>query len=292
MPDICFYFQVHQPYRLRRYRVFDIGTGAHYFDNENHVIEYTITDPNLPPGQHLFTSSASEFEAAKAYILYRAEHAKQRKERPIPEDVRAAFAESDTYFPTQLQKFQFYDKYSRFSYESGRRETWVETVDRAVDYLRELSASRLPAETYARVRQGMLEMRAMSSMRLLAMAGPAAQQLAGIEYYSLDDLVEFKRPGAACRPDSCAEQEVEKELRRFKRFCIERNVVTLLEEAQLRRREFIQHQIPALVANELGELDARMRKQVEALMKQLISDYSVESFNSIHKALEQYWSGK
>ena len=63
-------------------------------------------------------------------------------------------------------------------------------------------------------------------------------------------------------------------------------------EAQLRRREFIQHQIPALVANELGELDARMRKQVEALMKQLISDYSVESFNSIHKALEQYWSGK
>ena len=28
MPDVCFYFQVHQPYRLRRYRVFDIGTGA------------------------------------------------------------------------------------------------------------------------------------------------------------------------------------------------------------------------------------------------------------------------
>jgi alpha-amylase len=34
MPDVCFYFQVHQPYRLRRYRVFDIGTGARYFDEQ------------------------------------------------------------------------------------------------------------------------------------------------------------------------------------------------------------------------------------------------------------------
>ena len=34
MPDLCLYFQVHQPYRLRRYRVFDIGTGADYFDDD------------------------------------------------------------------------------------------------------------------------------------------------------------------------------------------------------------------------------------------------------------------
>ncbi len=30
MPAVCFYFQVHQPYRLRRYSVFD--TDRHYFD--------------------------------------------------------------------------------------------------------------------------------------------------------------------------------------------------------------------------------------------------------------------
>lgn len=34
MPDLCLYFQVHQPYRLRRYRLFDIGSGAGYFDDE------------------------------------------------------------------------------------------------------------------------------------------------------------------------------------------------------------------------------------------------------------------
>lgn len=34
MPDICLYAQVHQPFRLRRYRLFDIGTGLDYFDEE------------------------------------------------------------------------------------------------------------------------------------------------------------------------------------------------------------------------------------------------------------------
>ena len=120
--------------------------------------------------------AAGEYEAAKHYILYRAEHAKLRVARPIPDHVREAFLASDRYFPTQLQKFQFYDKYSRFSYEAGRRETWIETVDRSVGYLAELSQQRLPAETYERLRRGILEMSTMPSMRLLAMAGPAARR--------------------------------------------------------------------------------------------------------------------
>jgi alpha-amylase len=33
MPDVCFYFQVHQPWRLRRYGVFDIGRSHDYFDD-------------------------------------------------------------------------------------------------------------------------------------------------------------------------------------------------------------------------------------------------------------------
>ena len=34
MVSVCFYFQVHQPHRLRRYSVFDIGHHSHYFDEE------------------------------------------------------------------------------------------------------------------------------------------------------------------------------------------------------------------------------------------------------------------
>jgi len=34
MVSVCFYFQVHQPERLRKYSVFDIGKSHHYFDDE------------------------------------------------------------------------------------------------------------------------------------------------------------------------------------------------------------------------------------------------------------------
>ena len=33
MKTICFYFQVHQPFRLKKYRFFDIGNDHHYFDD-------------------------------------------------------------------------------------------------------------------------------------------------------------------------------------------------------------------------------------------------------------------
>ncbi len=33
MPSICFYFQIHQPYRIRKYRVFEIGKKHDYFEN-------------------------------------------------------------------------------------------------------------------------------------------------------------------------------------------------------------------------------------------------------------------
>lgn len=35
MPSVCFYFQVHQPYRIKRYRAFDIGHDADYFNDDS-----------------------------------------------------------------------------------------------------------------------------------------------------------------------------------------------------------------------------------------------------------------
>src|SRR5687768_15235318 len=34
MPSICFYFQVHQPFRIRRYSFFDIGQSHLYEDEQ------------------------------------------------------------------------------------------------------------------------------------------------------------------------------------------------------------------------------------------------------------------
>jgi ribonucleoside-diphosphate reductase alpha chain len=139
--------------------------------------------------------AAGEYEAAKSYILYRAEHAKMRESRPVPDEVREAFEASDKYFPSQIQKFQFYDKYARFTYEHGRRETWIETVDRAIDYLKELSDYRLQPLTYQRLRHGILNMKVMPSMRLLAMAGPAARRnnmsIYNCSYMPVDSIDSF-----------------------------------------------------------------------------------------------------
>ena len=40
MRNICFYFQIHQPMRLKRYRFFDIGQDHYYYDDfqtEDHI---------------------------------------------------------------------------------------------------------------------------------------------------------------------------------------------------------------------------------------------------------------
>lgn len=143
------------------------------------IVSVQYTQPTVEQVQdtvEIVLQAAGEYEAAKTYILYRAERAKLRQQRPVPQDVRERFAQASEYFPTPLQQFQFYDKYSRFNYEYGRRETWIETVNRSVDYLHELSDGRLAADSYERIRRGILEMRAMPSMRLLAMAGPAARR--------------------------------------------------------------------------------------------------------------------
>ncbi len=37
MSSVCFYFQVHQPFRLKRYRIFDIGNDRNYFNDDSHT---------------------------------------------------------------------------------------------------------------------------------------------------------------------------------------------------------------------------------------------------------------
>ncbi len=162
------------------------------------IIGVKYTKPTVEQVQdavELVLQGAGEFAAAKSYIIYRLEHAKLRDARPIPKAVADAFAESDVYFENQIQKFQFFDKYSRFNYDYGRRETWKETVNRSVDFLHELSEGRLESDAYKRIRNSMLEMKATPSMRLLAMAGPAAKRnniaIYNCSYQPVDSIDSF-----------------------------------------------------------------------------------------------------
>jgi ribonucleoside-diphosphate reductase alpha chain len=94
----------------------------------------------------------------------------------IPDRVVRAFAENAKHFPSPLQLVQFVDKYSRWQDHLGRRETWPETVERSVEFLDELSDYKLPESTIDEIRQAMLAMQVMPSMRLVAMAGEAARR--------------------------------------------------------------------------------------------------------------------
>lgn len=113
---------------------------------------------------------------AKAYILYRERRSEVRREKgEIPEKVRDLVNESKKYFKNSLGEFIYYRTYSRWIDDEGRRETWVETVDRYVNFMRENLGKRLSDKEYAEVRQAILSHEAMPSMRLLQFAGKAAR---------------------------------------------------------------------------------------------------------------------
>ncbi|MCE5340707.1 MAG: glycoside hydrolase family 57 protein [Planctomycetaceae bacterium] len=61
MASVCFYFQVHQPYRLRNYTIFD--TDSHYFDDsKNHQICRKVADKCYLPTNRLMLELIKKYE--------------------------------------------------------------------------------------------------------------------------------------------------------------------------------------------------------------------------------------
>lgn len=115
-------------------------------------------------------------KTSKAYILYRQRRAEVRQQKgEVPKEVRELASESKKYFRNQLSEFVYYTTYSKWIPEKNRRETWVETIDRYVSFMRENLGDKLTEKEYTEVREYMLSMKAMGSMRLLWGAGKAAR---------------------------------------------------------------------------------------------------------------------
>lgn len=58
---LCFYFQVHQPYRLRQFRFFDIGRNAYYYDDfANRNIMRRVADRCYIPANRLLLQLIEE----------------------------------------------------------------------------------------------------------------------------------------------------------------------------------------------------------------------------------------
>lgn len=63
--SICFYFQVHQPDRLRLYRFFDIGRESHYFDDfANRTILRRVADRCYLPANSLLLELIKKYNGA------------------------------------------------------------------------------------------------------------------------------------------------------------------------------------------------------------------------------------
>lgn len=100
------------------------------------------------------------------------------------------------WFPTPIQEFQFYDKYSRWLPELGRKEEWPETVDRTLNFYRKyLDDGRISYAQWFELRQATLNLEVMPSMRALQMAGPALDRdntgLYNCAYLPLSDIQGF-----------------------------------------------------------------------------------------------------
>lgn len=146
---------------------------------------------------------------AKNYILYRQERSKVREvSETVPQEVKKVIAESSKYFKTPYQEFIFYQFYSRWREELGRRETWIEAIDRFMLFMKENMGNKITEGEYKEVREAILNQEICPSMRLLWSAGKAARRtnvcayncayIAPTSWRDLSEIMYVSMCGAGC----------------------------------------------------------------------------------------------
>ncbi len=132
------------------------------------IIQDIVESELMDLGYHL---------TAKSYILYRSKRAELRREvGTIPPESKKIFDESSSYFVSSYEEFIFYRTYSKWQDGLGRRETWVETIDRFMAYMKENLGDKMSSRDYSEVREAILKQEICPSMRLLWSSGEACRK--------------------------------------------------------------------------------------------------------------------
>lgn len=79
-------------------------------------------------------------------------------------------------FKHPSQEFVYLRTYSRWLEEEQRREMWSETVDRFINFIEEERGEKIPSKVIKKMRQYILNLDVMPSMRAMWAAGPAAKK--------------------------------------------------------------------------------------------------------------------
>lgn len=117
-------------------------------------------------------------KTAKSYILYRDKRAQMRAAHAeVPAHVKKLVEESSKYFKDNpLGEFVYLRTYAKWIPSEGRRETWIETVDRYISFMKENLGDKLTQKEYSEVREAILRQDVMPSMRLMQFAGDPARR--------------------------------------------------------------------------------------------------------------------
>lgn len=99
-----------------------------------------------------------------------------KEEEVVSKEIKKAVEESSKYFSSAYSEYIFYQFYSRWVPKLGRRETWIETVNRYVDYMRENLDDKLSNKEYDDLREAIINQDICPSMRLLWSSGKACRQ--------------------------------------------------------------------------------------------------------------------
>jgi ribonucleoside-triphosphate reductase len=96
---------------------------------------------------------------------------------------------------SDIQKFCFYDKYSRWLWGENRYETFEEAVDRTIEHAKYLAAGKLNDTVFEELRDGMLSLDAFPAMRLFQTAGEEAKRhpeaMFNCSYLNIDCVESF-----------------------------------------------------------------------------------------------------
>ena len=113
MVSVCFYFQVHQPHRIRNYTVFDIGRNSSYFDeNKNRQVMRKVTEKCYLPANRLMLKLLNEIPEFKASYSFSGTVLEQFKQ----------------YAPEVLQSFQQLT-------DTGKVEILDETYNHSLSFM-------------------------------------------------------------------------------------------------------------------------------------------------------------
>ena len=99
MKAICFYFQIHQPFRLKNYRFFDIGNDHYYYDDfANDEIITRIAQRSYLPANAMLLYMIKHYGKKFKVAFSISGSALEQLEIYVPEFIESMKELSDTVF--------------------------------------------------------------------------------------------------------------------------------------------------------------------------------------------------